>query len=363
MKNQRIIAVHLLNDFSGSPFVLRQSLEVLSANGYSITLYTATPGGNGFLSNINGITKKNIFYQWHPNRWITLLFFLYSQISLAFRLLFTLRKQDIVYINSLLPFGAAIAGALRGCKVLYHVHEVSVKPEILKKFLLFMANQTSRKAIFVSRDLLSRTTFKQPATVIYNALPDSFIQKAHSFNEKKQASPFNILLLCSLKKYKGVGEFIACARQLPDYHFHLVLNATQKEITDFFSRETIPGNCFLHPAQSNVHPFYRDADVVVNLSRTSEWIETFGMTILEAMHYKKPVIIPPIGGITELIADGIEGYRVDSSSIDTLCEKLQLLATNQALYQQLAGNAYIKTQQFSQSQFAKSILRCLFALS
>src|SRR5439155_20866392 len=115
---QRIIAIHLLNDFSGSPFVLRQSLQALVKTGYSVEIFTATPGGKGFLSDIEGVKENVLFYKWNKNRWITLALFLFSQGSLFTRLLFRLRRNDIVYINSLLPFGSALAARVRGCKVM-----------------------------------------------------------------------------------------------------------------------------------------------------------------------------------------------------------------------------------------------------
>ena len=135
MKRNRIIAVHLLNDFSGSPFVLRQSLEALVKKGYVVELLTATPGEAGFLSEIEGVTTSPVFYKWSPNKWMTLLLFLYSQLYLFCKVLFKARRSDIVYVNSLLPFGAALGAWIKGAKVLYHIHEVSIKPALLKKFL------------------------------------------------------------------------------------------------------------------------------------------------------------------------------------------------------------------------------------
>ena len=131
MESKRIIAVHLLNDWSGSPLVFRQSLESLQAAGYAVTLFTATPSGAGFLSGIAGISTEALQYTWHPSKVVTLFNFLLAQLRLFVRLLFLLRSTDTVYINTLLPFGAALAGRLRGCRVVYHVHEVSIKPRLL----------------------------------------------------------------------------------------------------------------------------------------------------------------------------------------------------------------------------------------
>ncbi len=354
MKNKRVIAVHLLNDFSGSPFVLRQSLEVLLQHGYDVNVFTATPSGKGFLNDINNVKSYDIFYSWNKNKLVTLIFFLYSQLSLFFRLIFFLKKQDVVYVNSMLPFGAALAGWVRGCSVIYHIHEVSVKPVLLRNFLLKVANLTACRGIFVSKDVCQRTAFSKPASVVYNTLPAEFITEAIQHSYKKD-NPFTVAMICSLKKYKGVMEFVACASRLPMYRFTLVLNASKEAINNFFKNEKLPVNLDIFPAQKDVHPFYKNADVVVNLSLPDQWIETFGMTILEAMYYKKPVIIPNVGGITELVTDEKEGYVVNPKDIQEVCDQIQLMATCPSLYQKLSVNAFAKARQFTPHVFQQGI--------
>lgn len=355
MKRNRIIAVHLLNDFSGSPFVLRQSLEALVKKGYVVELLTATPGEAGFLSEIEGVTTSPVFYKWSPNKWMTLLLFLYSQLYLFCKVLFKARRSDIVYVNSLLPFGAALGAWIKGAKVLYHIHEVSIKPALLKKFLLTIAGFTASKGIFVSKDLQQRTRFKGKSVVVYNSLPSSFIQEAMTA-KRKTNTEFSVLMICSLKKYKGVDEFVEIARRLPRFKFTLVLNASLADIETYFMEATIPTNLELVPSQKNVHPFYQNADVVVNLSRPDEWVETFGMTILEAMYYGKPVIVPPVGGVIELVTPGREGYRIAGRQVNELTENLQLMATSPTYYRQLSVNAQSKARQFSPAVFSESIV-------
>ena len=39
--------------------------------------------------------------------------------------------------------------------------------------------------------------------------------------------------ICSLKKYKGVDQFVKLAQKMPQYRFELVLNATFDEINHY----------------------------------------------------------------------------------------------------------------------------------
>jgi L-malate glycosyltransferase len=356
MKN-RIIAIHLLNDLSGSPFVLRQALEVLVKDGHKVHLFTSTPSGHGFLSNIDGTTTVPIFYQWNKNRWLTLVYYMYSQLNLFIKILTYLKKGDTLYINSILPFGAAIAGYLRGNKTVYHFHEVSVKPLLLRKFLLAIADHCATIGLFVSQDLAGRTRFNKPCQIVYNSLPESFIQLAmKGRSHPTEAGPFNVLMICSLKKYKGVDEFVQCAAALPRYTFSLVLNAAATEIESYFDGRAMPANLRICPAQKNVHPFYEQSRLVMNLSKPEEWIETFGMTILEGMYYGKPAIVPTTGGITELISDGEEGFRIDSSNLTALCSKISALAEDPLLYASCSKSAASKALSFGPDRFRQGIL-------
>lgn len=355
MKTPRIIGVHLLNDFSGSPFVFSQALQALQKNEEEVHLFTATPSGNGFLNTVTGIHTHKIFYRWSPNKFLTLFYFLLSQISLFFKMILFSRSTDIIYVNSILPFGAALAGKVRGAKVIYHVHEVSIKPVMLKKFLLWVMNHTATKCLYVSKFLQKATASNKPATVIYNSLPESFREEA-SRGYVRSRSGFTVLMLCSLKKYKGVDIFFRLAQSLPTIKFVLVLNASDKDIQDYFAGEQLPRNLKLVPAQKNVHPFYRDCDLVLNLSLPHQWVETFGMTVLEAMVYGRPVIVPPVGGVAELVDDGIQGFLVDSRNEDLLQQRILEIANDQQLYLLMSAAAKHKSLEFSPQKFEEELV-------
>jgi glycosyltransferase involved in cell wall biosynthesis len=265
----------------------------------------------------------------------------------------TLHKDDTVYVNTLLPFGAAMAGRLRGCKVIYHIHEVSVKPESLRTFLQRVAGFTAARMLFVSQYVAdSMPAGKARKEVIYNALPDSFVEEAAYVRWLNRQTPFTVTMLCSLKAYKGVYHFINIARMMPDLNFVLVLNAPEKEVTAFRKLVKVPNNCTVHDAQKNTVPFYAQAHVVCNLSKPDGWIETFGMTLLEAMHCGRPVICPTVGGVREVVDHGIQGFAIDSANEQQICQTLYALATQPELYKQMSDAACKRAAAFDREHFA-----------
>lgn len=327
----RIIACHLLNDYSGSPKVLSQLVKGWLKNNYDVTLLTCA-NRDGFLSNINGVSYNYYWYKWSGNKLIRLLFYTWSQVLLFFRILTIATKKDLIYVNTILPFGAALAGKIKGCQIVYHVHETSIKPKILNYFLFKILNHSAHKVVFVSRYVSSQSQVKICNTqILYNAIENDFIIQAN--NNRKQVPSFkNVLMISSLKVYKGVFEFIEVALRNPYFEFRLVLNASQSEIDSFFRNTSIPSNVTIYTAQTNIHKFYAWADVVLNLSRPTEWVETFGLTVIEAMAYHLPVIVPTIGGITELVNERENGFLVDSTDTNKLSYRINQLLTNSELY-------------------------------
>ena len=131
----KIYAFHLLNDYSGSPKVLRQLAKGWIQNG--IECHIVTCGGReGFLSEIEGASYHHYWYKFAQNPVLRLFFLMFSQLSLIIKMIALIKKDDVVYVNTVLPFGAGILGKIIGCKVIYHIHETSIKPRILKNFFL-----------------------------------------------------------------------------------------------------------------------------------------------------------------------------------------------------------------------------------
>jgi L-malate glycosyltransferase len=332
--SKRIIAFHLLNDRSGSPKVLSQILFGWVQEGRDVVLYTSLHQ-DGFLSDISGINYRNAWYRFKSNPWLRLIYYSLSQLILFFELLSFLKKSDIVYINTVLPFGAALAGKIKGARVIYHIHESTVNPPILKWFLFKMVSWTASDIINVSEYVAASHCIKSVTNhLVYNSIDESFL--ARRLPKKEKEKPENVLMVCSLKGYKGVFEFITLANDHPQYQFRLVFNAAQPEIDAFFKGHLFSNNISVYAAQKDLHPFFQWADVIVNLSRPDGWVETFGLTIIEGMAYGLPAIVPPVGGILEVIQEGLTGYSEDSRNRDVLNSKLIALMQDPNKYHDFA---------------------------
>lgn len=364
---KKIICVHLLNDYSGSPIVLRNSITALLDNGYDIDLYVANAKG-GVLDNVNAS-----FFEYPYSRSnvkiFTFLSFVWGQVFLFCKIYTRYRSmKPIIYVNTMLPFGAALAGYLMGSRVIYHLHETSVSPKLLKKFLRMIIRLSSSMNIYVSKYLFHVEGFRGniEEKVIYNSLSTSFVGEAAKGcpdNSIVDDDEFIVLMACSLKKYKGIDEYVELAKRFSckddRFKFILILNAGMESVDKF--RSSIPEikNLKLICRVDDMPSYYRKASIVLNLSRHKEWIETFGLTILEAMTFGVPVIGPPVGGPTEIIIDGVNGFTIDSSDLDKIEGVLSMLVDDRCLMEKLQTNSISTASRFTFKRFSEDIVNAL----
>ncbi|TYS18917.1 N-acetyl-alpha-D-glucosaminyl L-malate synthase BshA [Rossellomorea vietnamensis] len=87
--------------------------------------------------------------------------------------------------------------------------------------------------------------------------------------------------------------------------------------------------------QDSLEELYSLSDLMLLLSEK----ESFGLVALEAMACGVPCIGTDIGGIPEVIEDGVNGYICPLGAVDSVSEKAVSLLTNEKLYQDLSENA------------------------
>jgi glycosyltransferase involved in cell wall biosynthesis len=358
----RIIAAHLLNDYSGSPKVLMQLLKGWNANGIETIMFTSK-SRTGFLSNIEKTNYAYFKYNWAANPVLRLFNLVKSQVELGVKIFRQANKSDIIYVNTVLPFGAAIAGKLLRCKVVYHLHETSIKPAILKWFLFGIVKLTATDVVYVSSYLAENELIKKAKKhILPNAITNDFLERAKQQAVEK-TNLKNVLMVCSLKAYKGVNEFVQLANTISELNFKLVLNAPQAEIEAYFNDISLPQNLTIFDTQTDLHSFYNWADLVLNLSKPTEWIETFGLTIIEGMAYGNPAIVPPVGGITEVVNDDQNGYQLSSTDLEKIVSKIRHLSADNIAFSRLSNNALRMIDSFSETLFINKNIEILNLLN
>jgi glycosyltransferase involved in cell wall biosynthesis len=358
-----ILFVHLLNDRSGSPRVLKNVIQACVKNGLSVKLIIGSQG-KGVLSELL-VPTQTYPYRRFSNKYFTLFSYVSSQLALFLTLLLSrdARQASLVYINTVLPFGAALFAKLFKIRVIYHIHEVSVTPKPLAWFLKNVIRMTASKVLYVSKAHLKLFPIKNiNSDVLYNGYDEHFSYAADCSYKPLRDGKFRVLMLASMRGYKGLSQFVELSKRFSNYdclHFDLVLNDEHEKVLEY--RKTYQSDTLtIHLPTSQPGSFYQRVSLLVNLSLPNLVIETFGLTLLEAMTFGVPVIAPPIGGPSEIVRDSVEGFLIDSREIDTLEKTIGKLVEQPDVCMTMSIAARKRAQDFSPEFFSAVINKHIF---
>jgi glycosyltransferase involved in cell wall biosynthesis len=104
--------------------------------------------------------------------------------------------------------------------------------------------------------------------------------------------------------------------------------------------------------QGSLLQFYSDADVVVLPSRNEGW----GLSLMEAMACRKPVVATRVGGIPELVRDGIDGLLVDPGDVTGLAKAVTDLLTDENTRSRMGSSGRERAAGFSWTEAARVTL-------
>jgi glycosyltransferase involved in cell wall biosynthesis len=354
---KKIVFVHLYNSFTGAPNVLANIIKNLDYNNKLLI----TNRRVGFLTDCN-IQKKLFYFELSSLKIITLFMYLVAQVKIGYLTLCSVKEGDLIYINTTLPTLAGLAGRIRKCNVIYHVHEDASKLNFMHRFFSKLRKNTSDLDIYVSNylakcDIDSRT---ENHTVVKNCVSDNIYYQANMIKFPHhlglRVDSFNILMVCSLRSYKGVFEFLSITNSLykdigNGFSSTLVVDASESEINRFFSGYELPVCLSIKSRPSNISSIYMSASLLLNLSKPNEWIETFGLTIIEAMMFGVPSIVPPVGGPAEIVVDSFTGFLIQSDKIDSIVDKIKYLYKNADIYNELVRNCLKCSEEYAPGMF------------
>ncbi|HMG74669.1 MAG TPA: glycosyltransferase family 4 protein [Pyrinomonadaceae bacterium] len=224
-----------------------------------------------------------------------------------------------------------------------------------------LINQPLNKVVCVSNygyecmtavDLLPRSRFQ----MIYNGVDLTRVKTdprlATEFRERYSipAERAIVTQVSWIIPEKGIADFLETARlvlrQNRNVQFVLVGEGVDREQ---YVRDAAALGLDDHITWTGMvdDPFregvFQAADVVCQFSR---WEEVFGWMIAEAMAHGKPVVATRVGGIPEVITDGVTGHLVDRGDASAMSERLLELLNDPELRERMgaAGRATVATK-------------------
>jgi glycosyltransferase involved in cell wall biosynthesis len=202
---------------------------------------------------------------------------------------------------------------------------------IARKLRLFLDNVTLYvpPSEFVKRKLIDAGFPGERIVVIPNmvTLPDSVVDASAG---KYVAYAGNI------RPEKGINTLLAAARKT---RLQIRLAGDYSPMPEVVKVAQANEKFVGHLNRGQLSNFYRNARFLVV---PSVCFEAFGLVVVEAMSHGLPVIASRIGGMPEIVEDGVTGFLFEPGNSEDLANKMNLLWENPDLCRQMGIQGHEK---------------------
>jgi sugar transferase (PEP-CTERM/EpsH1 system associated) len=196
---------------------------------------------------------------------------------------------------------------------------------------------------------------KKKALLIQNGINTEHFNLAKTASKKLR---FSIVARISpVKDHQNLlNAFVLLKQQLDNEsmpNLAIVGDGEQRVQLELFCQKNNLDSVVFLGARDDIDQILANTDVFV-LSSIAEGIP---MTILEAMSAKTPIVATRVGGIPEVISDGVEGYLVEKSNSSALAQALMKYIKQPVLINEHGRNAREKVlNDFNEKKMVQAYL-------
>jgi glycosyltransferase involved in cell wall biosynthesis len=249
-------------------------------------------------------------------------------IDMYFRLI---RQEDYEFVitNTIVPFAPLLAAKSAGVTTITFLREDLWNNEILR----FTHSNTFSltKSLLLNSDFIicnsnytltqlpeSSNTFHLPN------LPNQIEGLLELERSKNLNGTLKVSMVGEISSNKGFYELLTLAKSLEEFDISFQLIGSPRFDFDLSLLENLPQNIKYLGYLSDPRELYASTDVLISLSKN----ESFGRTILESMAAMVPVVSWDQGGRSELIMNGVTGFKHKIGNITSFADSLKFLAAN-----------------------------------
>lgn len=191
-------------------------------------------------------------------------------------------------------------------------------------------------------------------TVISNMIDEELLQQKSGTDSPYSNNVIHLVTVGRLSPEKHMENIIYAAKELKkagdQFQWHIIGDGVQRtELEMLKEREKVTDCVSFEGSKRNPYPYMKYADLYVHPS----YVESQGITILEAMALHLPCVVTTSRGPSEFIKDGVNGLLTDQTSQD-LVEGVKCMLEDRKLYEQIRS-ASVCPERFRTDEVMKKI--------
>jgi glycosyltransferase involved in cell wall biosynthesis len=220
-----------------------------------------------------------------------------------------------------------------------HIHTIHSLAKYDTSFIFRGLNKIAFKCLGVIPVSISKevarsvkATYGVESVVIYNGIPTS-----EYLTEKRKNDEFiRILNIGKFKKAKNhpllVDAFSKAYKEMPNLRLILVGDGSlRRKVENQVKKLGLEKAVLFLGWRSDIPEIITDCDIFV---LSSDW-EGLGIVLIEAMASRKPIVATNVGGIPEVVEDGVTGILVPPRNPEALAKAILRLAKDDKLRKEM----------------------------
>lgn len=253
---------------------------------------------------------------------------------------FRREKVQVVHVNHSNFWRPAeiVAAWILRIPIVAHYHVINKQPGPFLKWCraaIAVSHYTAAQSLPLSLD----------RPVIYNPIHLARFDSGRSLRSEMGVSNSDVVIsfLGQIREIKGVQDFIAMAHKIPNPEARFLIAGKCRDPQKYFGAYSEEDLTRMIGDDTRiryvghikeVENLYQTSDIIVVPSR---WQEPLGLINLEAGACYKPVVATRVGGIPEVIHDGVNGYLVEPGDAEALVRRTQQLIDDPAERQRMGA--------------------------
>jgi L-malate glycosyltransferase len=276
--------------------------------------------------------------------------------------------QQASVVHAHLPLAgvvARLAGAIAGVPVVYTEHNLQERYHRATRTASRLTWRWQRQVVAVSGEVAGSIALRLPASVpvavVRNGIAiEPSVPTWRAEVRERHGLPADAPVVGTVAVFraqKRLDLWLQAARRvadtLPEARFLLVGDGPRRaEVESLIETLDLGDRVVLAGLREDPRPYFAALDVFLMSSE----FEGLPLALLEAMAYGLPVVATAVGGVPEVLSDGIDGRLVPFGAVGELADRVAELISDEALRGRLAAAARQRVRdQFSVERMAREI--------